>query len=67
VRRKEHEQTLERIAAATTETEVTELVEAINVRIRYVNTYATSGPPSTLMPLDLPKVLERWRESHPAD
>jgi hypothetical protein len=65
--RKEHERTLERIAAATTETEVTELVEAINVRIRYVNAHATSGPPSTLMPLDLATVLGRWRASRPAE
>ena len=42
-----------------------ELVEAINVRIIYINSHATAGPPSTLMPLDLDTVLERWRTAHP--
>ena len=36
------------------------IVEEINVRIRYVNSHATGGPPSTVMPLDLDDVLARW-------
>jgi hypothetical protein len=64
VLRKDYETTLERIAAAGTEAEVVELVEAINVRIRYINSHATAGPPSTLLPLDLSEVLQRWRTAH---
>jgi hypothetical protein len=64
--RKERDDALERIAAAVREVEVRRIVEEINIRIRYVNTHATSGPPSTVMPLDLDDVLARWRETHPA-
>jgi len=59
--RKERDDALERIAAATTEREVRRLVEEINTRIRYVNSHATGGPPSTVMPLDVDEVLARWR------
>jgi hypothetical protein len=59
--RKERDDALERIAAATTEDEVRRIVEEINVRIRYVNSHAVAGPPSTVMPLDLDTVLDRWR------
>ena len=64
--RKERDDALERIAAAAREVEVRRIVEEINVRIRYVNSHATCGPPSTVMPLDLDDVLTRWRETHPA-
>jgi hypothetical protein len=62
--RKERDDALERIAAATREVEVHRIVEEINVRIRYVNSHATGGPPSTVMPLDLDDVLDRWRATH---
>ncbi len=60
--RKELEDTRERIAAAGTEAEVRGLVADINRRIRTVNATATTGPPSTLVPLDVETVVERWRE-----
>ena len=59
--RKELEDTLAQVGRATTEAEVRTLVEAINVRIRRVNSTATSGPPSTVVALDVDHVVERWR------
>jgi hypothetical protein len=59
--RKELEDTLEAVAAAGTEAHVRELVAGINARIRQVNATATSGPPSTVGPLDVERVVERWR------
>ena len=58
--RKERDDALERVAAATSEPEVRRIVEEINVRIRYVNSHAVGGPPSTVMPLDVDDVLTRW-------
>lgn len=59
--RKELDDTMDRIGAATTEAEVRELVAGINDKIRRVNATAVSGPPSTLMSLDVERVVERWR------
>ena len=59
--RKELDDTLEAVAAAGTEAEVRELVAGINARIRQVNATATAGPPSTVGPLDVERVVERWR------
>ncbi len=36
------------------------IVAAINARIRYVNSHTVVGPPSTVMPLDVDAVVERW-------
>jgi hypothetical protein len=49
------------VGRATREADVRELVEAINTRIRRVNATATAGPPSTVVPLDVEAVVERWR------
>jgi hypothetical protein len=59
--RKELEDTLVKVGRATRESEVRELVEAINTRIRRVNATATAGPPSTVVPLDVDDVVARWR------
>ncbi len=61
--RKELEDTLAEVGRATRESEVRELVEAINTRIRRVNATATAGPPSTVVPLDVDDVLTRWRSA----
>lgn len=60
--RKELDDTKDRIAGARTETEVRRLVAAINDRIVYVNSHTISGPPSDLVPLDVDRVLEEWRQ-----
>jgi DnaJ homologue, subfamily C, member 28, conserved domain len=59
--RKELEAALEAAAAAGTEAEVRELVARINARIRHVNATATSGPPSTVAPVDVERIVARWR------
>jgi DnaJ homologue, subfamily C, member 28, conserved domain len=61
--RKELDDTLEAVAAAGTEAEVRALVAGINARIRQVNATATAGPPSTVGPLDVERVVEQWRAS----
>lgn len=60
--RKELEDTRAKIAAATSEHEVRDLVAAINERIRYVNRRPGDGPPSTVMPLDVDETVARWRD-----
>ena len=59
--RKELDDTLEAAAAAGTEAEVRELLAGINTRIRRLNATATSGPPSTVGPVDVERAVERWR------
>ena len=49
------------IAQQTDEGAVRGIVAELNVRIRHVNRVATSGPPSTVMPLDVEEVVARWR------
>jgi hypothetical protein len=60
--RRELDETLDHIAAATTEAHVRELVAAINKRIRYVNSHTISGPPTTVAVLDMEETVERWRQ-----
>lgn len=50
-----------RIAAASSEAEVREIVTAINKRIVAGNAGATAGPPTDLMPLDPERVVAGWR------
>lgn len=59
--RREVDDALESIAAATTEAEVCDLVSAINERIRYVNSHTISGPPTTVATLDIDRILRTWR------
>jgi hypothetical protein len=59
--RKDVEAARARIAAATSEAAVRDEVDAINVRIREVNSRSIEGPPSTQMPLDVESVVARWR------
>lgn len=60
--RKELEQSLQAVAAADTEEEVREIVAGINRRIYDVNRLASSGPPSTLVMLDVDRVVRTWAE-----
>jgi len=58
--RKDLDEAREQIAATSSEAEVRRIVEAINVKIRRVNSQATTGPPSNLMPLDVEQVVADW-------
>jgi hypothetical protein len=42
-------------------------LEALNERIRHVNRTTVSGPPSTMMPLDVERVVARWRSARAGD
>jgi DnaJ homologue, subfamily C, member 28, conserved domain len=59
--RKELEDALDRIAKADTESAVRQIVAATNERIVQVNSRATSGPPTSVMPLDVDRVIQDWR------
>ena len=50
-----------RIAACDDESTVRTIVADINEKIREVNRSVVTGPPSTLVPLDVERVVERWR------
>ena len=58
--RRELEVALERIAQATSEVTVRQIVTDINERIVHVNSHTITGPPSTVMPLDVEVVVHRW-------
>jgi hypothetical protein len=58
--RKELDDALEQIASATSEVTVRRIVAEINERIAHVNSHTITGPPSTLMPLDVDRVVEGW-------
>jgi DnaJ-like protein len=59
--RKELEEALEAVRAASREDVARRIVDDINERIRDVNRRGAEGPPSTVMPLDVDAVLARWR------
>jgi len=59
--RREVELTRELIASAETEERVRDLVAAINARIREVNRTSISGPPTSVMPMNVEDVVARWR------
>jgi hypothetical protein len=60
--RKDLDEVRERIAATDDEAVVRSLVAEINEKIREVNRSVITGPPSTLMVLDVDIVVQRWRE-----
>lgn len=50
------------LGSLATEAEVRSLTEHLNDRIRTVNRTTVSGPPTTLGPLRVEEVLDRWRQ-----
>lgn len=61
--RKERDDALDRIRRATNEAEVRRIIDEINERIRYVNSHAVDGPPSTVMLLDVERTVQGWRDA----
>jgi hypothetical protein len=61
--RKDLEAAREQIRRATSESDVRTLIAEINDKIRYVNSHVISGPPSTVMPLDVERTVQRWRDA----
>lgn len=60
--RKAREDLLERVGELRSEDAVRRAVGELNARIRDVNSKATSGPPSTVVPLDADRVVEIWKQ-----
>ena len=60
--RKQVEDTMEKVAGARSEAEVRRMMEELNGSIRDVNRKGAAGPPSTVMPLDVERVVRRWRD-----
>jgi hypothetical protein len=52
---------------ARDEAEARRLLEAVNERIRYVNSHTVSGPPSTVWVVDVESILERRRLVRPGE
>ena len=64
--RTERDTVVEAAMSASDETEVRELIERLNDRIREVNRYVTWGPPSSVAPLDVDDFVARWRQAKPS-
>jgi hypothetical protein len=50
---------------AADDAEARRILEAVNDRIRYVNSHTVSGPPSTVWVVDIDSILERRRLARP--
>ena len=61
------ERVLDAVSTMRSETAVRSALEALNRRIRKVNRTAVSGPPSTMMPLDVERVVASWRSARADD
>lgn len=61
------ERVLEAVSTMRSETAVRSALEALNERIRHVNRTTVSGPPSTMMPLDVERVVASWRSARAGD
>lgn len=59
--RKDLEDTLAGLDSLSSEAAVRKSLEELNSRIRAVNRNATSGPPSTTMPVSIDEAVEGWR------
>lgn len=60
--RREREVTLQAANASTNEAKVRQLLGDLNDKIRKLNKYGASGPPSTLMPVDIEAFVDEWRK-----
>ncbi|MEU5864749.1 MULTISPECIES: DnaJ family domain-containing protein [unclassified Nonomuraea] len=61
--RKEAEEVLRQARGARSETEVRQLLEEVNEKIRDAIRRGLPGPPLNLMPFDVERVVSEWRES----
>jgi hypothetical protein len=61
--RKEAEQALAEARGARSETEVRQIVEDINHKIREAIRTGLSGPPLNLMPYDVDTIVSEWRRN----
>jgi len=61
--RRDREQFLNNLATIGDEATVRRLTDELNERIRKLNRYGASGPPSTLTVMDPERIVERWQEA----
>ena len=61
--RRDLEKAVESAARARSEDELRRILTALNVRIRKLNATTTSGPPTTVAPIDVDEMIRRWRRS----
>jgi hypothetical protein len=62
--RKEAQDALEAALQANSEADVRKIVERINAQIREANRKGIAGPAIMLVPYDIERVVEQWRELH---
>lgn len=63
--RLERDAVLEAVEAATSATQVRAMLESLNTKIRELNRSVTWGPPTSVAPLDIDEILERWQADRP--
>lgn len=63
--RAERQEAIDAALSAQTEGEAREIIEHVNTHIRYINSHATAGPPSSVMAIEIGAFIERWRSVQP--
>lgn len=63
--RRQREDALDLVDRATTEAAVRSIVAEVNAKIVEVNRNPMLGPPTTVMPLDVERVVREWKERRP--
>jgi hypothetical protein len=59
--RREAEHALKKIRTLRSEDEVRKIIDALNQKIRELNAKPSPGPPSTMAPFDVDRVVDTWR------
>jgi hypothetical protein len=62
----ERDAVLAAVRAAESEAEVRARINTLNDKIRVLNRSATWGPPTSVAPLDIETIVERWRADRPS-
>jgi hypothetical protein len=65
--RKDVSDFLDSLAHIADEATVRDLIANLNHRIREINRTVVSGPPTTLMPYDVERIVARWQEARAGD
>jgi hypothetical protein len=60
--RRQRDDALDLVGRATTESAVRNIVAEVNAKIIEVNRNPMLGPPTTVMPLDVERVVREWKE-----
>ena len=63
--RADREAAIDAAMAATTEADARQVLEHLNERIRHVNSQGAAGPPSSVAPVDIDVIVDRWKANQP--